>query len=61
MKYSYSDKQIAMYKEWVKKNYKPFTKIEDYWHQIVQYECQVINMEQAEEEYKYEKESILLV
>jgi len=42
-----TDKEMTEFKDWARKNYKPFTEIKGVWHPIIQKECAAINSESA--------------
>ena len=38
-----TDKEVAEFKDWARKQYKPFTEIKGIWHPVIQEECAKIN------------------
>ena len=36
-------KEMTEFKDWARKNYKPFTEIKGVWHPVIQEECAKIN------------------
>ena len=42
-----TDKEMTEFKDWARKNYKPFTEIKGVWHPIIQEECRKMNIEAA--------------
>ena len=40
-----TDKEVAEFKDWARKQYKPFTEIKGIWHPVIQEECANMNTE----------------